>query len=60
MWASAGLRLGLVAIVLSILHLANTVGGFGSGGGKAGAIVALVLGLIGATLIGMAMRSKGK
>lgn len=60
MWAIAGLGLGLVAIVLSILRLANAVGGFGSGGGKAGAIVALMLGLIGATLSGLLLRSKRK
>ena len=39
--------LGLVAIILSVVHLALNTGGFGTGGGKAGAIVALVLGLAG-------------
>jgi hypothetical protein len=56
----AGLGLGLVAIVLSISHLANSGGGFGTGGGKAGAIVALALGLTGATLSGLALGSKRK
>ena len=36
-----------VAIVLSVIHLATLSGGFGTGGGKAGAIVALALGIIG-------------
>jgi hypothetical protein len=49
---------GIAAIVLSIIHLANTNGGFGTGGGKAGAIVALLLGLVGTGLSGLAMRSK--
>jgi hypothetical protein len=53
------LVLGLVAIVLSVIHLATVMGGFGTGGGKAGAIVALVLGLVGMGLGGRALlRSK--
>ena len=59
-WAIIALVLGLVAIVLSIIHLANVNGGFGTGGGKAGAIVALMLGIIGASLNGVALRSKVK
>lgn len=51
--AIAALVLGLIAIVLSIVHLANSTG-FGTGGGRAGAIVALVLGLIGTILGGLA------
>lgn len=59
-WSITALVLGLVALVLSAIHLANVNGGFGAGGGKAGAIVALVLGLIGTCLSGMALRSKRK
>ena len=59
-WAITALVLGLVALVLSIIHLANVNGGFGTGGGKAGAIVALILGVIGTSLSGMALRSKRK
>ena len=55
-----GLVLGVVAIVLGLVHLANTTGGFGTGGGKAGAIVALALGLIGTSVGGLALRSKGR
>jgi peptidoglycan/LPS O-acetylase OafA/YrhL len=57
-WATTALVLGLVAIGLSVVHLANVSGGFGTGGGKAGAIVALVLGLIGIALSGLALRRK--
>jgi hypothetical protein len=41
------LVLGSICIILSIIHLARTTGGFGTGKGRAGAIVALVIGLIG-------------
>jgi peptidoglycan/LPS O-acetylase OafA/YrhL len=57
-WPAAGLGLGIVALILSILHIANTDGGFGTGGGKAGAIVAFVLGLVGAVLSGVALRQR--
>ena len=57
-WALAALALGLVAAVVSVLHLANTSGGFGTGGGKAGAIVALILGLLGTSFSGIALRTK--
>jgi hypothetical protein len=56
--AITALSLGLVALFLSVTHLANITGGFGSGGGKAGAIVALLLGLIGASISWTALRSK--
>lgn len=59
-WTTVALVLGLGAIVLSVVHLANVTGGFGTGGGKAGAIVALVLGLIGTSLSGLAFRQKMK
>src|SRR6478609_5769201 len=44
-WSITSMTLGIIAIAFSILHLANTKGGFGTGGGKAGAIIALLLGL---------------
>jgi glucan phosphoethanolaminetransferase (alkaline phosphatase superfamily) len=57
-WPTAALVLGLVAMLLSIVHLTNNTGGFGTGGGKAGAIVALILGLAGAVISGLALRSR--
>jgi hypothetical protein len=59
-WAMIALMLGLVALVLSAIHLSSIDGGFGTGGGKAGAIVASILGIIGASLSGMALRTKRK
>jgi hypothetical protein len=59
-WSIAALGLGFISIILSVVHLATTIGGFGTGGGRAGAIVALVLGLTGVALGGLALRSKGK
>jgi hypothetical protein len=44
------LVLGLIGMALAGLHLATTTGGFGTGSGRAGAVVALVLGLIGVVL----------
>jgi hypothetical protein len=41
-----------------VLHLATVTSGFGTGSGKAGAIVALLLGLSGMALAGMALRPK--
>jgi hypothetical protein len=57
-WPVTGLGLGIIALILSIVHLISTVGGFGTGGGKAGAIVAFVLGLGGAVLSGVALRQR--
>lgn len=59
-WSVTALMLGLICIVLSITQLATTRGGFGTGGGKAGAIVALVPALIGVTLSSLALRTKIK
>jgi uncharacterized protein DUF6223 len=57
--ARTALALGLLAIILSIVHLTITAGAvFGSGSGKAGSILALVLGLVGCTLSGLALRSR--
>ncbi|MGF6930028.1 hypothetical protein QFZ48_005528 [Chitinophaga sp. W2I13] len=59
--AIIALSLGAIAIILSVVHLSTSAGAvFGSGSGKAGAIVALVLALTGATLSGLALRPKGK
>lgn len=55
--AIIALSLAGVAIILSVIHLSTSAGAvFGSGSGKAGAIVTLVLALIGATLSGLALR----
>jgi hypothetical protein len=59
-WTVTGLILGIGVIVFSVFHLANTKGDFGSGGGKAGAIVAMVLGFVGVVLNGLLLRSKRK
>jgi hypothetical protein len=42
-------------MVLSVVHLGSSTGGFGTGSGRAGAFVALVLGLIGMNLGGLAL-----
>lgn len=53
------LVLGLVSIIFSVRHLLRATGGFGTGSGRLGAIVALVLGLLGMVLGGIAQaRSK--
>jgi hypothetical protein len=57
-WPISGVTLGLAAVVLSVLHLAANAGGFGTGGGKAGAIVALVVGVCGGVLSVLALRFK--
>lgn len=44
---TVALILSLICIALSVFHLARTTGGFGTGKGRAGAIVALVIGLTG-------------
>jgi hypothetical protein len=54
-WTIAALVLGLGAVILSLIHLTTISGGFGTGGGKAGAIVALVFGLIGVCLGGVTL-----
>lgn len=49
--AKTALTLGLLAVIFSIVHFITTAGAvFGSGSGKAGAIVAFVLSMIGMTL----------
>lgn len=56
--AKLAIALGLIAIVLSIVHLSTVAGAvFGSGSGKAGAIVALLLAVTGTILGGLTLRS---
>lgn len=57
-WAITALVMGVIAVALSLLHLLNTSGGFGTGGGKAGAIVGLALGLVGSAISWRALRIK--
>lgn len=57
-WPIAGVTFGLVAVILSALHLTATNGSFGTGGGKAGAILGLLVGLSGAVLSGLSLRLK--
>lgn len=48
-----------IVIILSLIRLSTSAGTvFGSGGGKTGTIVILVLALIGAALSGLVFRSK--
>lgn len=54
--------MGSLSTLLSLAHLAMATGGFGTGSGKAGAIVAIVLGvtgvLLGSRALSRARRSK--
>lgn len=47
--------LGLTSFVIGLLHAANSAGGFGTGNGLAGALVAMALGLTAVVLAGMAV-----
>lgn len=53
--AGAALSIGLIVIILSAVHLSRATGDFGTGSGRAGAIVALVLGLT-AMILGVVTR----
>jgi hypothetical protein len=53
--AAGAVAAGLVSAVVGGLHAANAAGGLGTGNGLAGAVVALVLGVIGAALGGLAL-----
>jgi len=44
-----------ISVILSILHLALTTGGFGTGSGKLGSIVSLIIGLTGVVFGGLAL-----
>lgn len=55
--AIPALALGIIGLVLSVVHLISTAGAvFGSGSGKAGSIVAIVLNLIGITFAALALK----
>lgn len=59
--AIIALILGGITIIVSVIHLYTSAGAvFGSGSGKAGAIVALVLGIAGSASGGMALRVEKK
>jgi hypothetical protein len=49
------IAIGLVGVILSLVHLAGATGDFGTGSGRLGAIVAMVLALIGIVLGGFAL-----
>jgi hypothetical protein len=46
---------GLIGLAVGGLHAANSAGGFGTGNGLAGAIVAVTVGLISMALCGLAL-----
>jgi hypothetical protein len=48
---------GLVCIVLSTIHLSQTTGGYGTGSGKAGSILATLLG-VSAVILGLKALSR--
>lgn len=55
--AKISLALGLGAVVFSVIHFFITAGAlFGSGSGKAGAIIAFIIGLIGIILAFLTLR----
>jgi hypothetical protein len=57
--AKLALLLGLLAVVFSIVHFITAAGAvFGSGSGKAGAILAFVLGLVGIALGSWVLRQR--
>ena len=57
--AAVALILGSIGIVLSVVHLISTAGAvFGSGSGKAGAIVALGLSCVGMVLAALALSNE--
>jgi hypothetical protein len=60
-WATLAVVFGIIGLILSVVHLGMTAGAvFGSGSGKAGAIVALVPNSIGIILGGMVLRKKNE
>jgi hypothetical protein len=59
--AMVAVFLGLIGIALSVVHLSTSAGAvFGSGSGKAGAIVGLVLSLVGMTFGWMALKKNNE
>lgn len=53
--AAVAVALGLAGLVLAAQHLARFTGGFGTGDGRAGALVAIVAALAGAVLGALAL-----
>ena len=51
---------GLIVIAYAVLHLNMFTGDFGAGGGRAGAIIAIVMGLISMVLAGIALTRSGR
>jgi hypothetical protein len=57
--AKAGATLGWITVMVSIVHLAVTAGAiFGSGSGKAGSILAFLLGVSGSMVSWQSLRSR--
>ena len=55
--AKTALTMGLLAVIFSIVHFFSVAGAvFGSGSGKAGAIFAILLSLVGITLSSLVLR----
>ena len=53
--AIAALIIGLIVVTRGLLHLSLSTGGFGTGSGKLGAIVAMLIGLTSIVLGGLAL-----
>jgi hypothetical protein len=58
--SASALLLGIAAMIVSVAHLLNLTGDFGTGGGKAGAIVALGLGAFGCVVSVVALLKQRK
>jgi peptidoglycan/LPS O-acetylase OafA/YrhL len=58
--SASALLLGIAAMIVSVAHLLNLTGDFGTGGGKAGAIVALGLGTFGCVVSVVALLKQRK
>jgi hypothetical protein len=57
--AKTALTMGLLAVIFSIVHFISVAGAvFGSGSGKAGAILAILLSLVGITISSLVLRKK--
>ncbi len=56
--ASAAGVAGLISLIVGGLHAANSAGGFGTGNGLAGALLAIGFGTISIVISGLAMRSR--
>jgi hypothetical protein len=49
------MMVGLVVIAYAVLHLSMFTGDFGTGGGRAGAFIAMAMGVISVILSGIAL-----